>query len=46
MANTANRTEVGTFVNLKAALPELEKLLQQASGDWEYEDPIWRQSRI
>lgn len=30
------------FVNLRAALPELEKLLQQVSGEWGYEDPIYR----
>lgn len=30
------------FANLKAALPELEQLLHQCSGEWGYEDPIYR----
>jgi hypothetical protein len=30
------------FSNLKSALPELEKLLDEFSGDWGYEDPIYR----
>src|SRR6187551_3252016 len=30
------------FASLKAALPELEKLLHECSGEWGYEDPIYR----
>jgi hypothetical protein len=30
------------FANLEAALPELEQLLHQCSGEWDYEDPIYR----
>ena len=30
------------FASLKSALPELEKLLEACSGDWGYEDPIYR----
>ena len=29
------------FANLKAALPELEQLLHQFSGEWGYEDPFY-----
>lgn len=29
------------LANLKAALPELEKLLAECSGHWGYEDPIY-----
>jgi hypothetical protein len=30
------------FSSLKSALPELQKLLDEVSGDWGYEDPIYR----
>ncbi len=30
------------FASLKAALPELEKLLAETSGEWGYEDPVYR----
>jgi hypothetical protein len=30
------------FSSLKSALPDLEKLLEECSGDWGYEDPIYR----
>lgn len=30
------------FASLKAALPELEKLLHECSGEWGYEDPVYR----
>ncbi len=30
------------FANLKAALPELEKLLARCSGEWGYDDPLYR----
>lgn len=30
------------FSSLKAALPELEKLLRECDGEWGYEDPIYR----
>lgn len=30
------------FSSLKAALPALEKLLNEYSGEWGYEDPIYR----
>jgi hypothetical protein len=30
------------FVSLKAALPELQKLLRECGGEWGYEDPIYR----
>jgi hypothetical protein len=30
------------FANLKTALPELEALLADNSGEWTYEDPIYR----
>jgi hypothetical protein len=30
------------FKNLRRNLPALEKLLQEASSHWEYEDPVYR----
>ena len=30
------------FENLLRALPELEKLLEESSGHWRYEDPVYR----
>ena len=30
------------FSSLKSSLPELEKLLEECSGDWGYEDPVYR----
>jgi hypothetical protein len=30
------------FSSLKSALPELEKLLDECSGEWAYEDPVYR----
>jgi Uma2 family endonuclease len=30
------------FAQLKAALPELEKLLHECSAEWGYEDPVYR----
>lgn len=30
------------LANLKAALPELEKLLERASSHWDYEDAVYR----
>lgn len=30
------------FASLKAALPDLEKLLHECSGEWGYEDPTYR----
>lgn len=38
-----NRIEVKElFKHLQAELPALEKLLAKCSGDWGYEDPIYR----
>jgi len=33
---------VALFANLKAALPELQALLDKYNGDWEYEDRVYR----
>jgi hypothetical protein len=30
------------FENLRAALPQLEKLFEGVSGEWGYEDPVYR----
>lgn len=30
------------FKNLQASLPELEERLEKSSGEWGYEDPIYR----
>jgi len=30
------------LANIKAKLPELERLLQEMNSHWEYEDPIYR----
>lgn len=38
-----NRPEVvALFANLKAALPQLQALLDKYNGDWEYEDRVYR----
>ena len=38
-----DRPEIQVLLaNLKAALPELEKLLDECSDHWGYEDPIYR----
>ena len=40
---TDDRPEVRQlFADLKAALPRLEKLLDECSGHWGYEDPVYR----
>jgi len=33
---------VALFANLKAALPQLQALLDKYNGDWEYEDRVYR----
>ena len=33
---------VALFANLKAALPQLQALLDKYSGDWDYEDRVYR----
>jgi hypothetical protein len=30
------------FSSLGSALPELERLLDECSGEWAYEDPVYR----
>jgi len=41
--NEDDRPEVkDLFRNLKASLPELEKLLETSSSHWGYEDPVYR----
>ena len=38
-----DRPEVRSlFSNLKASLPELSRLLEECSGHWDYEDPVYR----
>lgn len=38
-----DRIEVRALVsNLKSALPQLERLLEECTGEWGYEDPIYR----
>ena len=33
---------IALFANLKAALPQLQALLDKYNGDWEYEDRVYR----
>ena len=41
--DTDDRPEVQRlFANLRAALPDLERLLDECSGHWGYEDPVYR----
>ncbi|MBI5527585.1 MAG: hypothetical protein HY897_14735 [Deltaproteobacteria bacterium] len=41
--NTDDRAEIRElFANLKAALPALEELLEEADSHWGYEDPVYR----
>jgi hypothetical protein len=43
MNDVDNRPEAqALFANLKASLPELEKLLEQSSEHWTYEDGVYR----
>lgn len=43
LSDADDRSEVkNLLVYLKAALPELEKLLEECTSHWEYEDPIYR----
>jgi hypothetical protein len=43
MPDDDDRPEViALFANLKAALPQLQALLDKYNGDWEYEDRVYR----
>lgn len=43
MNDVDNRPEAqALFANLKASLPELDKLLEQSSEHWTYEDGVYR----